>query len=70
MFVMRRSEEADGESRMMGSGRFCFGFKAREVPEGIFVADGVDFLDMNEAVSLRTWEKSYSNCLWLACIVN
>lgn len=58
MLDMRRSEEAEGERRMMGSGRRAgFWLMARA---GLFViAVGPGFLDMKACASLRTWEKSW-----------
>ena len=59
MFDMRRSEDAEGESRMMGSGRLlgaAFGLCGRVVLFAGFAACA--FLALNGAASLRTWEKS------------
>jgi hypothetical protein len=58
ILVMRNSDEADGDSKMMGSGRFCFGFIANEVLAVILGAAPVGFFDMKGAASLRTCEKS------------
>lgn len=53
MLDMRRREEAEGDRRMMGSGRLLFGLSASDGLEEIFVVeDGL--LDMKGAASLRT----------------
>ena len=64
MLLMRRREDAEGERRMMGSGRRP-GFLSREASEVVCGADGAvlgfaDFLRSLKKVSeyLRTWEKS------------
>lgn len=62
IFDIRRSEDAEGDSRMIGSGRRveAFGFIAREGPFARFVAAGCwDFLAVKGAAILRTCEKSY-----------
>ena len=63
ILLMRSSEDADGESRMIGSGRRP-GFLSREARE-VVVAEGTalaceGFLRSLKNVSeyLRTWEKS------------
>jgi hypothetical protein len=61
MFDMRRSEDAEGESRIIGSGRRAeaFGFITRDGLFARFVAAGCcDFLAVNGAAILRTCEKS------------
>lgn len=62
MLDMRRRDEAEGETRMMGSGR-RFPFLSREAREVVVVVEGVvvGFLRSLKNVSeyLRTWEKSY-----------
>ena len=64
MLDMRRREEADGESNIMGSGRRP-DFLSREAREVVLAVDGavdwlVGFLRSLKNVSeyLRTWEKS------------
>ncbi len=59
---MRSKEDADGERRMMGSGRRAgaLGLCARVVLFARFCAAGCcDFRALNGAASLRTCEKSY-----------
>ena len=65
MLLMRRREEAEGDRRMMGSGRRP-GFLSRETREVVVVVEGAvlvleDFFRSLKNVSeyLRTWEKSY-----------
>jgi len=61
MFDMRRSDEADGETRMMGSGRragfWLIGSAALRVP--VFESGAAGFRPMNVCAILRTWEKSW-----------
>lgn len=57
MLDMRRREEAEGDRRMMGSGRLLFWLSASDGFEEMFVVED-GFLDMKGAASLRTWEKS------------
>jgi hypothetical protein len=58
---MRSSDEADGDKRMIGSGRRAgFWFSTRA---GLFVmlaAAGLGLRDMKGAASFLTWEKSFS----------
>lgn len=63
MLDNRKSEEADGERRMIGSGRRvgAFGLSAREGLELMF-DDPWGFFWMNGTASLRTWEKSCEIC--------
>jgi hypothetical protein len=61
IFDIRRSEEADGERRMIGSGRRtgALGFIAREGLFAKFAAAGcADFRVLNGTASFRTCEKS------------
>ena len=68
MFDMRRREEAEGERRIMGSGRrFFLGRETREGLVGMLgacVDAGGAFLEVRErernvvSAILRTWEKS------------
>lgn len=57
---MRRSDEAEGERRMMGSGRRDgpLGLRERDWLE-VMADEDCSFLWMNGAASFRTWEKSY-----------
>ena len=64
MLLMRRSEDAEGDSKMMGSGRRP-DFLSREAREVVVVVEGAvlvrdDFLRSLKKVSeyLRTCEKS------------
>jgi hypothetical protein len=63
MLDMRSRDDAEGDRRMMGSGRRGFWCEARAgFEEMLFVEDGgaeEGFFDMRGAASLRTWEKSY-----------
>lgn len=59
MFVIRRREDAEGESKMMGSGRLCLWWDAIEGLVATFEDEAFGgFLVMNTAASLRTCEKS------------
>lgn len=63
MFDMRRSEDAEGESRMMGSGRRAgaLGLCDRGVMLAVFAAAVCAALRaLNGAASFLTWEKSYT----------
>ena len=67
ILLMRSREDADGERRIIGSGRRP-GFLSREARE-VVVAEGAAlacevFLRSLKNVSeyLRTWEKSYGAC--------
>jgi len=61
MLDMRRREDAEGETRMIGSGR-RLAFLSREASEEVVVVEGVVegfFLSLkNVSEYLRTWEKS------------
>lgn len=58
-FVMRRREEAEGESRIIGSGRLGFLCVASAGLLDMAVGGACcDFLDMRGAASFRTCEKS------------
>ena len=59
IFDMRSREEADGESRMIGSGRLGFECVARVGFDDMFVVGCTGFFDTRGAASLRTCEKSY-----------
>jgi hypothetical protein len=61
MFDMRRSEDAEGDRRIMGSGRRAIlGFIAMEGLFARLAAAGCwDFRAWNGAANFRTWEKSY-----------
>ena len=61
IFDMRKSEEAEGDNKMMGSGRRtgAFGFRASDGLFAIFAAAGwADLRAKNGPASLRTCEKS------------
>lgn len=63
MFDMRRSEDADGESRMMGSGRLtgALGLWLRGVFVAALAAVACAALRaLKGAASFRTCEKSYA----------
>lgn len=57
----RSSEDAEGDRRMMGSGRLpgAFGFMASDRLLGILEVPECDFFWIKGAASLRTCEKSY-----------
>lgn len=57
MFDMRRREEAEGESRIIGSGRRA-GVLEFIANEGLLAMLEIAFLEKKGAASLRTWEKS------------
>ena len=61
MLDMRRREEADGERRMIGSGRRVgtLGFMARDWLLALLPAEACCFLAVNVVASLRTCEKSF-----------
>ena len=61
MFDILSNEDAEGDSKMMGSGRrvVVFGFIASEGLFAILAAAGCcAFLAVKGAAILRTWEKS------------
>jgi hypothetical protein len=64
MFDIRSSEEADGESRMMGSARLEFETAGRDVREvegwarGFGTGALLRCLPRKTSAALRTWEKS------------
>lgn len=61
MFDIRSSDDAEGERRMIGSGRLtgAFGLCARVVlPPGFAAAAAAAFRGLNGAASFRTCEKS------------
>lgn len=59
MLDMRRRDEAEGERRMMGSGRLCgFWLSARAGLLEMLFSASVVLLDLNCAASFLTCEKS------------
>ncbi len=66
MFDIRRREDADGESRMMGSARLEEDTAGRDVREadegwarGLAIGAALRCLPRKVSAALRTWEKSY-----------
>ena len=79
MLLMRSREEAEGESRMMGSGRRV-GFLGRETRAGFVFALAVVVVDdwwpglvrlrlRNTSAVLRMWEKSWLLLVSSTCII-
>ena len=67
MFDMRRSEDADGESRIMGSGRRAgaLGLWDRGALAALAAAVCAALRALNGAASFLTCEKSYLKCQYI-----